>query len=402
MAAVSIWWPTPARPESHFNADELASSYRYHRPIRRVAVAAMAARIGLLLAMAVACAIWAERGRWAAFDRELGWLEAVTAPRVLVGAGLTVLAIRLPSVVSDGWFEFRFRRGIEGYKPVPIGWFALTTATLAFGTWLVLAVMAGAAYRLAVTVERWALLVAVAVIGATVLSMLSERWVRGHMPGGERALELDEPLQTRLDALADRFDIDNPVFTRAGPLDPPNACALGVGPFRRVSLTESLLAEESTAVEFVVAHELTHLARRHLLAQTVLRALIQLVAVAVVATLIGAALPWRLFDLEPLDPIGLPLLALVLLLIGALVRPVESWVSRGQERSADAGAIAATGPLAANAARSLYTSTAVELDPPPWVRLFAGHPAPAERLEFLARHRRSQQVAERSGSTSAL
>ncbi len=395
---------------------------------------AIAARFALLGLVAVFGSILAEGDWLAPFDRQQGWFQALTAERVLVGAAATVLALRLPSVIADGWFEFRFRRGIEGYQPVPRGWFALTTAALAFGAWLILVVVAGIGYRLAATIDRWPLLLAGVVVGAAVLSMVGERSVRSHMPGGERPLELDDSLQDRLDGLAMRFGLSAPVFVRAAStrnlgesedsdsedsaseetdsersdsedsaseytdsddasegedtVEMPNACALGIGPFRRVALTESLLAEDPATVEFVVAHELTHLARRHLVAQAALRSTLQLVTVGVVAAAVDSAVPWRWFGLDPLDPLGLPLLAIVLLSIDGLLQPVEGWVSRAQERSADAGAIEATGPLAASAARNLYVTTTVELDPPGWVRLFAKHPSPPERLEFLARHRR--------------
>ncbi|WP_293046762.1 M48 family metalloprotease, partial [Moorena sp. SIO1F2] len=66
---------------------------------------------------------------------------------------------------------------------------------------------------------------------------------------------------------------------------------------------------------------------------------------------------------------------------------VTAWVSRAQERSADVGAMRVVGcPTPADAAR-LHGGDRADLAPPRWYRWYAHHPAPFERMEFLARHR---------------
>jgi Zn-dependent protease with chaperone function len=414
MAGVSIWWPTPARSDRHFTAEQLDASNRHHRPIRRCSVLAMVARVGLLGVAAAAAGAFDDADWLAPFDRRLGWFETVTAPRVLIGVALTVAALRIPSIAADGWFEFGFRRGVPGYRPVPLRSFIAVSVGLAMAIVVVLSVVVGLAYRFALGEPQWPLALAAAVGVITAGSMVGERWVRSRLPGGERPLAIEPELRRSLDRLAERFAVGQPTFTSsasppwAQPTRPepndnqpsnadeehrlvesPNAYAVGVGPFRRVALSDSLLDEDPETIRFVVAHEMAHLARRHLLIQTGLRLAIQLLTIAVVAMAVDRSQPWAWLELTALDPIGLPVLALVLLAVEGVVRPVESWASRVQERSADARAVAAVGPLDPEEAKRLYVPGLVDLDPPGWAQLLAVHPSPTQRLEFLARLRRT-------------
>lgn len=414
-AGVSTWWATPADPERHFTDADLTWSDRYHRRVRRAGGLGLLAKVLLLAFAALVLGRSGDRSgadqRW--FD-ETSWLSAAVSWRVVVAAVASVLALRLPAVVVDGWFEYRFRHGKDDHRPVPVIWFALTTIGLAVGSLVLLAVAAGLGYRLVVATDAWPLVFVAVVILATVLFAIGERWGRQIVGRGEEPIS-DDDLASALARLAATMDLSGLRFATSAPNRPdlgpagdvPNAFSVGVGANRRVVMTEALTEEPAEVRDFVVAHELTHVARRHVLTQTAVAVAVAASIIVALWLLLATGHPWSWFGFEPADPLGLPVTVLVGLFVLGLLGPVTGWISRAQERVADAGAVAVVGPLTAAQASRLYVATTADLRPPWWVRLYSVHPAPAERLEFLARQRRSatehtaEQSAKRSGDRTA-
>ena len=324
-----------------------------------------------------------------------------TSSRLWLGAGLVMVALRLPAIAVDAWFEYRLK-GRAPDRPVPAFGFLFTVVALALLTWVALVVVGGGVYALAAAApDGWPAVVTAFGLGLVVLAVVGERKVRRRLPGRELALRRDdaaaeesEPAaEDSLRALAGRFGLDDVpiVMSTAGSVRSPvvgdgaNASAVGVGPNRRVVLTEALLDEPDPLRSYVVAHELTHLARRHIAVQTALAVVTMVAMVQVLGYAAARAWPWSILGLDPLDPVGMPVAVLVLTAVAAVAGPPIAWVARAQERSADAGAIAAVGPLDPAVARGLYGPSSADLDPPWWVRLLDHHPTPAERLEVQAR-----------------
>lgn len=158
----------------------------------------------------------------------------------------------------------------------------------------------------------------------------------------------------------------------------PNAYAAGFGPSERIVLWDTLLdgrfAEGEIAV--VAAHELGHVARGHVwkgLAWFALIALPLLAAVSEVARLRGG------LGL----PENVPLAALVLVLAGLCLAPVQNAVSRHFEKEADWIALEATRDPAS--LQTLFTKfseqTLTDPTPPSWTQaLFGSHPSNLERI----------------------
>ena len=220
---------------------------------------------------------------------------------------------------------------------------------------------------------------------------VGERWLRRLSGHHERPIENVE-LNDRLQRLATPFGLRDIRFATAtseqgGELAVPNAYSVGLGANRRVVLTEALLEEPHGIGDFVVAHELTHVARRHVLIQTAVAIGVAVMMIFGLAALGQSAMPWRWWGVDVGDPLALPTVALCVLGITGVLGPLTGWLSRSQERTADAGAIASVGVPSADEARRLYLATTADLRPPWWAQLYAPHPSPAERLEFLARQR---------------
>ncbi len=365
-------------------------------------MATAGARLALLLAGAVAAGRLATP--LAAADVPTTWPSAIGWSRVIIGAAMVVAAVRGPSVVSDAWFEYRFRRGIADYQPLPPTRFALTAALLAAGSFAVLVAGAGVGYRLARSgFGRWGRpstlgwLVLLAVLVAVVMAVVAlvERPVRARL-GDEAVPDPSDGAGDswpRLWDLAERFGIDRAALLVAAGSETDGAMtasAQGLGANGRVVVAKRLLDGDADIRHFVTAHELAHLDRRHVATRTAAAWLATVVMIGIVIAMGADGRLWRWFDLSSLDPLGLPVVALV---VGASRLPVElaaAWLSRAQERSADAGAVEAAVVPDADALAALYLDAGVDLDPPRWAQWLAEHPPPGERLELLSRYRRAR------------
>ena len=291
----------------------------------------------------------------------------------------------------DSWFEYRFRHGDADHRPLPVVGFALTTFSLTVGLFVLLAVATGLGYRLLGATGAWPLVIALVAVLANLIAALGERLVRQ----SEQPIA-DEQLAGNLAGLASRFNLPELRFAMTetvsalGPgREAPNAYSAGLGFSRRVVVTKALTEEPDEVRDFVVSHELSHVSGRHLAVQLVVTMAASVALIAMVWILMATGQPWNWFGVDPADPYGLPVTVLVGFAALAVLGPVAGWIARAQERLADAGAVAVLGPLSAVDARRLYVASTADLRPPWWARLYALHPAPAERLEFLARQRRS-------------
>ncbi len=406
---LSIWWATPSDPTHHFSDDELVASDRYHRPIRRAGVLAAAAKVVFLVFAAwLVSGPLADTGSWlgpatpdggAAADRlaDVGFFEALTSRSLLIGSGLTTAALRLPAIAVDAWFEYRFRHGAgptDDFVPVPPSRFATTVVLLWLLQWFGLMVVGAAIYLIVARTDAWPILVSGAVVVVAGLVAVVEWPVRRRLP--DRA----EPVTAYhggFDRLAERFGLTGVPMLVGAPSSaaPPvarhhfNAASIGLGRNRRIVVTDGLLTEPPSVQDFVVAHELSHLRRHHLLGQAAVAVAVAIGSILVIAAVAPTNWLRGSVGVDLTDPIHLPLVVLLLLAVWAATGPLAAWIGRAQERIADADAIAAVGPLPVDSARGLYAQANTDLNPPWWIRAFAQHPSPAERLEFAERHRRA-------------
>lgn len=404
-AGLTTWWATPADPRHHFSAEDLEVSERYHRPVRSAGAAAIVLRFFLVVMAAFLAAGLTEFGTGPVGKAEAvgeswlgaaGFFETLFSRSLLVGAGLTTLALRIPAITVDAWFEYRFRHGApasESFEPLPVKRFVITVGLLAALTFVAVLVVGVAVYRLAATSMNWQWTVTVAVVLLVVLATMVEGPIRQRLPGRGSALG---PSPVRFEQLLDRFKLQGmPVLVRnsADGVKQPmqhhfNASAAGVGPNRRIVVAEGLLAESKALQEFVVAHELSHHKRHHVAIQTAVTAGALIVSVHFIALIASEGWLFDRFAINLFDPMHLPAVAALLLLFGALAGPLVAWLGRAHERIADADAIKVVGPLPADLLWQLHSQSSADLDPPWWVRISGQHPSPAERLEFVKRHRR--------------
>src|SRR5262249_131208 len=154
-----------------------------------------------------------------------------------------------------------------------------------------------------------------------------------------------------------------------------NAYVTGLGPTRRLVVSDTLLDEASPGeIRTVVVHELGHRRMRHVLLGTLL---------SLVGVIASTVLLWALLGTPVAGPHRLPVLLLIGLALGVLTGPAVNALSRRWERNADRFALELTNDPAAyeQAFRRLAATNLSDLDPPKLIYLLLyTHPTPPQRL----------------------
>ncbi len=204
----------------------------------------------------------------------------------------------------------------------------------------------------------------------------------------------DESLAARVQALMQRcgfaakglFVMDGSRRSAHG-----NAYFTGLGAAKRVVFFDTLLAALSPGeVEAVLAHELGHFKRRHVLKRMATMFALSLAGLALLGWLASRSWFYTALGVSPNlaapnDALALLLFALALPVFGFFVSPLAALLSRRHEFEADAYACAqASGADLASALIKLHQDNASTLTPDPlYVRFYYSHPPAGERLAAL-------------------
>ena len=167
-----------------------------------------------------------------------------------------------------------------------------------------------------------------------------------------------------------------------------NAYFTGFGASKRVVFYDTLLRQLSAGeVEAVLAHELGHFKRRHIVKRMAAMFALSLAGFALLGWVSGQS--WFYAGLGVQPNMGAPNNALALLLFMLavpvftfFVAPLPAWLSRKHEFEADAYAVAQTSGADLSAALlKLYQDNASTLTPDPvYVQFYYSHPPASERL----------------------
>jgi STE24 endopeptidase len=166
-----------------------------------------------------------------------------------------------------------------------------------------------------------------------------------------------------------------------------NAAVMGMGPTRRIVLTDTLIDEAAvdersiSEVRAVLGHELGHHRAQDLWRFAALGAVSTFVTFGAGAWLVDRLPSWVAHG-GPRTLAGMPALALCLGVVGWPLALVSAAYSRRRERAADAfGCRVAGDPEAfARALEGLCRTNLAEYWPPRVVQVRASHPAPGERI----------------------
>lgn len=198
----------------------------------------------------------------------------------------------------------------------------------------------------------------------------------------------DENLRSRIMKLADKmkvrildcFEID---FSRK--TLKANAAFVGVGNTRRVILADTLKDKYSyDEIEVILAHEFSHYKLKHLLKLVVVNSLVTFA----VFYLIFRTNIWilNLFGLPSLNDLAaLPVVLIYFILFGIITQPIEAFISRSFERSADSLALETTGLKDAfiSSMDKLARQNLADRSPHPVIKFFFfDHPPIDERIKM--------------------
>jgi STE24 endopeptidase len=204
----------------------------------------------------------------------------------------------------------------------------------------------------------------------------------------------DGEVKTRAQALMQRCDFAlSGLFVMDGSRRSAHANAYftGMGAARRVVLFDTLLAQLSPAqIEGVLAHEVGHYKRHHILKRMVVMFGVSLAGFALLGWLsnqvwfyVGLGVMPNLF--APNHALALILFSLVLPVFGVFFSPLAAATSRKHEFEADAYAAQHSDAHALGEALvTLYRDNASTLTPDPlYVRFYYSHPPALQRLQRL-------------------
>ena len=204
----------------------------------------------------------------------------------------------------------------------------------------------------------------------------------------------DETIKARVNALMQRCGFAaKGLFVMDGSKRSAHANAYftGFGAAKRVVFFDTLLRQLSPGeIDAVLAHELGHYKRRHILKRIALMFSLSLVGFALLGWVSGQA--WFYSGLgvtpsmeAPNDALALLLFLMVVPLFTFFLSPLMAQLSRRHEFEADAYAKAQTsGTDLASALLKLYKDNASTLTPDPlYARFYYSHPPASERLSRL-------------------
>jgi STE24 endopeptidase len=172
-----------------------------------------------------------------------------------------------------------------------------------------------------------------------------------------------------------------------------NAYVAGLGRTKRLVLYDTLLkSDREDQTLFVVAHELGHQAKNHVLKNLAIASAGLFAAFAFLGWLGGRAAFWDWSGASgPGDLRAIPLLVLLSIGLTLVATPVESALSRRDEAEADRVAIRLTDDpgAAVSAFRRLALANLADLDPPGIaVAAFYSHPPIPDRIDAVLATRR--------------
>src|SRR5262249_19076968 len=304
--------------------------------------------------------VYLRRGPRLARALPLGAVNAGIITAVFIS--VVVWAASLPFDYASAWWSRRhdiLQRSWSSIVLEPLGGLVRTTLS----TTIVVAVALLLAKRLPRT---WWL----AAAGVVLVLAVGVQFVLPYLQRLGAHPVRSRPLAAHIRSLENREHVGRPtvrIASVSGNTSAANAFSTGIGPSRTVIIWNTLLDGRFSPreVRFVVAHELGHLARRHIWKGIAWGVVFGLPIFGLVAYVTGRRGGLR-------RPENVPLAMFTLALAGLAVMPLANAVSRRYEAEADWMALQATrDPGAGRALFQDFVRTDLQNpDPPGWVKLF--------------------------------
>ncbi len=387
---MNIYRRIDADPADWFSADEVRKAKEYQRPLTILRIANGLASLGLVIAVISTHAA----PRLADAVGADGWVLRLFV--VLVGL---LVVDQLLDIPFDVWREFSHEEKWGFSTQTPSRYVADLIKNVVLSV-VIFAVLMLPLWALIRSTELWWVAgwlvfllfsVVLGFLGPILIMPLFNKFQP--LANAELADNLRELARSAGVQISDVQVMDASKRTRKD-----NAFFAGLGKTRRVVLFDNILEHPVQAVRTIVAHELGHWRRRHILQGLALGTVLSfgLFGLMRVVTTWDTALDWAGVS-SVADPASLPLVLIVLVGGQMVLSYVRAWQSRALEREADIEALRLTGdgPGFQDMMRSLMTRNLAELAPSRLAYLRLDHPPPAERLQLAEVWRGESQPADR-------
>jgi STE24 endopeptidase len=370
--AARLLWPTTVPSSLHlprldpagsFGKAYLARSASYERFLD---VDALLARLALL---AILC-VYAKRGHRLMRESAAG---PIGTGMMLGMLGFAIVWIaELPFGLVAVWWERRHHVSHQSY----VSWIFESFTALG-GRFLFVSLALLIAMSLARALRGWWWVAAAPAFGGLALlaAFLSIYLIPSVHPLSDRALLAEAKMLARVEgAPGTKVEVQDVSRSTTA----PNAESVGFGPTRRVILWDTLLQAGFSHRELraVIAHELGHISRKHILKGVGWLALFLVPTAGLIALATrgrgGMALPE-----------AVPVALLVLIAITLALSPLRNVISRRVEAEADWVALQATHEPSAmrGLLHRLARKSLTDPNPPSWSYvLFADHPTIMQRI----------------------
>lgn len=166
-----------------------------------------------------------------------------------------------------------------------------------------------------------------------------------------------------------------------------NAYFTGFGKNKRIVFFDTLLSSLAPdEVISVLAHELGHFKRKHILKSIIMSSIFLLIGLYILGQLSTSTEFFKAFGFQENEPyIALLLFSLIISYYTFLFTPISSWLSRKNEFEADEfAATHASAKKLITALLKMYKDNSSSLTPHPlYSKFYFSHPPAKERIEFL-------------------
>jgi STE24 endopeptidase len=363
-----------------FTASELRRAAHFARGEQALFVLSTLAKLAALAVLA-----W----RLPRSVRAIGLGRIATAVVVTMVTLTTLWFTALPFGLANLWWQHHWGLGPFGVGDwLSTQWATLATEAVSALAGIVLVVGLAGRYR------RWWLPATAVIAGVTAFFAFVSGWAgaAGGHPLRDSQLRADV---TRLERVEHVQGTPVRVQTVSSFTSQANAFTVGFGPSTHVVLWDTLLDGRFSRreVDVVIAHELGHVASRHIVKAIGWSALVALPALYLLelATRRRGGIA---------DPANVPFALLVLFVIVLVFTPIENAVSRRDEAEADWHALnAARDPAAQSALFEEFARTSLEEPDPPlldylWLE---NHPTLMQRIAMAKQWQLSCGRSSRAG-----
>lgn len=199
----------------------------------------------------------------------------------------------------------------------------------------------------------------------------------------------NETLKTRISELAKSagIKVENIFsFNMSKNTKKANAAFTGLGKTKRILLGDTLLSAYSEEeIETVIAHELGHYKRKHILKNLLIGTVSSFFTLFIISLLYNWSLKW--FGFNQINQIAaLPLISLWVMIVGLIFTPLTNLISRKFEFEADEYAVLSSGKMNSfiSVLEKLNEQNLGDMNPHPLVEwYFYSHPSITKRIAAI-------------------